>query len=247
MVQELPNMTYPNMTHFNNEKESDLCIMHNENKLFVKSKLLISQSGFFKANYDFEVQLESADDKKMRILDLTASIESFNGIFFFCLWCYSMSQFFPFDNFELIFDLMNLSDYFQFSQQFQECLLTSLMKFVKLNDTLHDKIYDILKRNSIKPSIILKIALNAKINQAVNYYGDKVVGYCACGQYAGPKCSICSIITCINCQKKHSSSHISTDVSDNTGAFFLFYLPAAYLCTMKYHTEVANFDIISFS
>ena len=93
MVQELPNIA-----HFNNEKESDLCIIHYENKLFVKSKLLMNHSGFFKANHDFEARSKSGDDKKMHIMDLTASIESFNGIFFFCLWCYSMSQFFPFDD-----------------------------------------------------------------------------------------------------------------------------------------------------
>jgi hypothetical protein len=77
MVQEVPNIA-----HFNNEKESDLCIIDNENKLFVKSKLLMNHSGFFKANHDFEARSKSGDDKKMHIMDLTASI---NGIFLLSL------------------------------------------------------------------------------------------------------------------------------------------------------------------
>ena len=117
-------------------------------------------------------------------------------------------------------------------------------------DSLDDQFYDILKRNSIKPWSILEIALGAKTDHTDNYHrANRCIGYCdtCTKREAFFKCSICALSICNNCQKEHTSSHISMDVSGNTNAFFLVYLPAAYLCTMKYHTEVTNFDIISFS
>lgn len=256
MVQELPDIA-----HFNNEKESDLCIIHGEIKLFVKSKLLMNHSGFFKANADFKRQTKIEDDKRMKlnnpnpiqISNLTSSISSFDGFFFFCLWCYSPTHIFT-DNFELIFDLMNLSEYFQFSEQFLECLLESLWKHSKKSASLQDQIYDTLKRQLIPLSVILKLSLNAKVDKLNVIYDKKVYSnsYNTCNicgnRYSDYfHCYNCSLLICKTCKAEHALSHMGIDVSANIDALFLFYLPAAYLCTIKYHNEIANLDIISLS
>ena len=79
------------LAHFNRPEHSDLCLVHGNNKLFVRSELLARQSDFFKAKVEHETLSNLSNRNKDRSMtsDLTSSVENYNAIVLFCIWCYA--------------------------------------------------------------------------------------------------------------------------------------------------------------